>query len=105
MATVDTETGEIVAPVAAHQLVLPTFDGLDVKTYEFRFAGNVPMVMGFELDDAFIARCRLGARLRFKVDAVVSARTFKVDELGGFVAGGGRLKVESIDLEEVEERS
>lgn len=116
---VDRETGEIVAdtlrqraedyvppvPLSSQQLVLPTFDGLDLAMgYELRFGGKTTLYLGLELDDDLVAKCKLGARLRFTVDATVTDRAFKRDPLTNKAAAAAKLTVEAVDLESVEVR-
>jgi hypothetical protein len=99
-----TWTSAPVASPTARQLTLPTFDGLTVDTWELAFSGKVALDQDFESDSAFIARCKLGQRVRITVEGTIVARPFAL-RVGGAetddaVAAGAKLRVESVILED-----
>lgn len=85
------------------QLLLPTFEGMVVDTFELGFSGKVELDMGFETDDSLIRSCRLGEEVTLTVRGKIVNRPFAYKEGKNNgedrVTSGARLKVESIVIE------
>ena len=85
------------------QLLLPTFEGIVVDTFELGFGGKVELDLGFETDDSIVRACKLGEKVKLTVEGTIVSRPFSYKEGKNNgedrVTSGAKLRIDSIVFE------